>query len=169
MASWPHGPGRPDRAHPTGTALLPAPTTPARTHTGPPRPPRHPRPHHPDPGCTPDRGRPPVCPPHPPVPPTPPPTPPPPTTPHPPPAPTLGAPLTHVGRLYADHPPVSPQHRPAPGQDIQVFTPDLPQATPTDPPRFLLDVHLGTLARRLRLLGLDTIYDNDRDDLSLLQ
>lgn len=82
---------------------------------------------------------------------------------------TLGVPLTEVGPLYADHTPVSPQHRPAPGQDIQVFTPDLPQATPTDPPRFLLDVHLGTLARRLRLLGLDTIYDNDRDDLSLLQ
>src|SRR5699024_5882466 len=72
MASWPHGPGRPDRAHPTGTALLPAPTTPARTHTGPPRPPRHPPPHHPDPGWTPARDRPTVCRPHPRVPPTPP-------------------------------------------------------------------------------------------------
>lgn len=28
------------------------------------------------------------------------------------------------------------------------------------PPRFLLDIHLGTLARRMRLLGLDTAYEN---------
>ena len=27
-------------------------------------------------------------------------------------------------------------------------------------PRFVLDVHLGTLARRLRLLGFDTLYSN---------
>lgn len=82
---------------------------------------------------------------------------------------TLGVPLTEVGHLYADHTPVTPEHRPTPGRHIRVFTPTLPQAAPTDPPRFLLDVHLGSLARRLRLLGLDTAYDNDRDDLSLLR
>ena len=31
-------------------------------------------------------------------------------------------------------------------------------------PRFVLDVHLGRLARRLRLLGFDTIYRNDLSD-----
>jgi uncharacterized protein with PIN domain len=32
---------------------------------------------------------------------------------------------------------------------------------------FLLDVHLGALARRMRLLGIDTAYDPDADDASL--
>lgn len=31
-------------------------------------------------------------------------------------------------------------------------------------PRFICDVHLGKLARRLRLLGFDTIYRNDLED-----
>ncbi len=33
-----------------------------------------------------------------------------------------------------------------------------------DDPRFILDVHLGKLARRLRLLGFDCLYRNDYDD-----
>ena len=33
--------------------------------------------------------------------------------------------------------------------------------------RFVLDVHLGTLARRLRLLGFDTDYSPERDDPEL--
>ncbi len=37
--------------------------------------------------------------------------------------------------------------------------------TPAERPvRFILDVHLGTLARRLRMLGFDTLYRNDYDD-----
>jgi uncharacterized protein with PIN domain len=35
-----------------------------------------------------------------------------------------------------------------------------PQRVPGAPLRFLLDVHLGTLARRLRLLGVDTAYES---------
>jgi uncharacterized protein with PIN domain len=35
-----------------------------------------------------------------------------------------------------------------------------PQQVPGAPLRFLLDVHLGTLARRLRLLGVDTAYES---------
>jgi hypothetical protein len=43
-----------------------------------------------------------------------------------------------------------------------------PQPAPTSPPRFVLDVHLGTLARRMRLLGLDTAYDPEADDEALV-
>jgi uncharacterized protein with PIN domain len=39
---------------------------------------------------------------------------------------------------------------------------------PGTPLRFVLDVHLGALARRMRLLGLDTGYANDLDDDELL-
>src|SRR5260370_530829 len=34
---------------------------------------------------------------------------------------------------------------------------------------FVLDVHLGTLARRLRLVGVDTGYANDADDDALIE
>lgn len=34
-------------------------------------------------------------------------------------------------------------------------------------PRFVLDTHLGRLARYLRLLGFDTLYQNDFDDAAL--
>jgi uncharacterized protein with PIN domain len=34
-------------------------------------------------------------------------------------------------------------------------------------PRFVVDVHLGTLARYLRLLGFDTLYRNDFNDSEL--
>jgi len=36
-------------------------------------------------------------------------------------------------------------------------------------PRFVADVHLGTLARYLRLLGFDTRYGNDLDDATLAE
>lgn len=38
---------------------------------------------------------------------------------------------------------------------------------PLRTPRFVLDTHLGTLARYLRLLGFDTLYRNDYDDETL--
>lgn len=38
---------------------------------------------------------------------------------------------------------------------------------PPDPPRFVLDTHLGRLARYLRLAGFDTRYSNDCDDATL--
>lgn len=35
--------------------------------------------------------------------------------------------------------------------------------------RFILDVHLGKLARRLRLLGFDTVYENNFNDQEIVQ
>jgi uncharacterized protein with PIN domain len=40
---------------------------------------------------------------------------------------------------------------------------------PLREPRFVADVHLGTLARLLRLLGFDTRYANDLDDAELAE
>lgn len=82
---------------------------------------------------------------------------------------SLGVPLTEVGRLRAAGRTVTPSHRPGAGEVIDISAQPRPQPLPRTPPRFLLDVHLGTLARRLRLLGVDTAYDNDRDDDALIE
>ncbi|MEU4149948.1 Mut7-C RNAse domain-containing protein [Streptomyces sp. NPDC026659] len=73
---------------------------------------------------------------------------------------SLGIPLTEVGTLLADGHEVPPAHLPAPGESVTVRPVPHPQRVPGAPLRFLLDVHLGTLARRLRLLGVDTAYES---------
>ncbi|GAA3520718.1 Mut7-C ubiquitin/RNAse domain-containing protein [Nocardioides daeguensis] len=79
-----------------------------------------------------------------------------------------GVPKTEVGGLFVGGEPVDLHYRPQPGDRIEVVEPTWPQTTPTSPPRFVLDVHLGTLARRLRVLGLDTAYETDASDDELL-
>lgn len=86
----------------------------------------------------------------------------------------LGVPHTEVGALELDDEPaqlatvldahsrarlvVQPN---APGHDGPL------RAALARPPRFVLDTHLGTLARYLRLLGFDSRYANDFDDATL--
>ncbi|MFF4925352.1 Mut7-C RNAse domain-containing protein [Kitasatospora sp. NPDC001261] len=72
---------------------------------------------------------------------------------------SLGVPLTEVGALLVDGRAVPDSHVPADGEEITVRAVARPQPSPV-PARFLLDVHLGTLARRLRLLGVDAAYEN---------
>lgn len=79
-----------------------------------------------------------------------------------------GIPLTEVGSLRAGDRLVDAGHRPGPDDVIEVAVRRRPQ--PLDgPPRLLLDVHLGVLARRLRLLGVDVAYRNDVDDDELVE
>lgn len=77
-----------------------------------------------------------------------------------------GIPHTEVGALRLDGVPV-PFTAPARARTLHVLPVARPQAAPTDPPRFLLDVHLGALARRLRILGIDTAYEREADDADL--
>ncbi|MEO3750189.1 Mut7-C RNAse domain-containing protein [Streptomyces sp. B6B3] len=75
---------------------------------------------------------------------------------------SLGVPLTEVGRLLVDGHEVPVSHVPAGADEaVRVCPVDRPQRVPGAPLRFLLDVHLGSLARRLRLLGVDTAYENE--------
>lgn len=74
---------------------------------------------------------------------------------------SAGVPLTEVGRLLVDGREVPVSYVPQAGQTVEVFGVDRPQSIPEAPLRFLLDVHLGTLARRLRLLGVDAAYENE--------
>lgn len=74
---------------------------------------------------------------------------------------SLGVPLTEVGRLTVDGREVRTAHVPVAGEDVRIHGVERPQRVPGAPLRFLLDVHLGTLARRLRLLGVDAAYENE--------
>ncbi|TDB93178.1 Mut7-C RNAse domain-containing protein [Actinomadura sp. 7K534] len=85
---------------------------------------------------------------------------------------SLGVPLPEAGPMTVGGEPADPSMRPAAGADVRVEAVPRPQPVPLEPgqdaPRFVLDVHLGTLARRMRLLGLDTAYHNDMDDPALV-
>jgi uncharacterized protein len=61
---------------------------------------------------------------------------------------------------------VAAAFRPVGSEVVEVHPISRPQSLPAGG-RFLLDVHLGTLARRLRLLGIDTAYTPDADDDAL--
>lgn len=74
---------------------------------------------------------------------------------------SLGVPLTEAGRLLVDGRVVAVSHIPSAGESVEVLGVERPQQVPGAPLRFLLDVHLGTLARRLRLLGVDASYENE--------
>ncbi|MEU6663855.1 Mut7-C RNAse domain-containing protein [Streptomyces sp. NPDC046821] len=73
---------------------------------------------------------------------------------------SLGVPLTEVGALIVDGREVATGHIPSAGERVEVRAVVRPQRVPGAPLRFLLDVHLGTLARRLRLLGVDSAYES---------
>lgn len=82
---------------------------------------------------------------------------------------SLGIPLTEIGELLVGGNPVAAAWRPVDGAVVELLPRHRPQATPTSPPRFLLDVHLGTLARRMRLLGVDTAWHNHMTDDDLIR
>ena len=85
----------------------------------------------------------------------------------------LGVPHTEVDLILVNGVSVPFSHRLADGDRVAVYpvfeSLDISPVTrlrpePLREPRFIPDVHLGTLARYLRLLGFDTAYDNDADD-----
>ena len=82
---------------------------------------------------------------------------------------SLGVPLTEVGPLTVGGRAVEPSYRPRDSEaaDVAAVVRPQPAGSPA-PPRFVLDVHLGALARRLRLVGLDAAYRNDMSDDALL-
>ncbi len=84
-----------------------------------------------------------------------------------------GVPHTEVDLVLVDGEPVGFDHRVAPGARIAVYpvfeTLEVGplqrlRPEPLRTPRFLLDVHLGRLARWLRLLGFDTAWEPDAED-----
>ena len=80
---------------------------------------------------------------------------------------SLGLPHTEVGHLEADGSPIGWDHRPGPGERIRVAPLQQPvdvrcwsrlHPHPLEQERFVVDVNVGKLARKLRLLGFDAAY-----------
>lgn len=91
---------------------------------------------------------------------------------------SLGVPHTEVDLVLADGRSVPFSHRLRAGERISVFpvfeSLDIGgltrvRSTPLRDPRFVLDVHLGRLAKMLRMLGFDSLYSNSMEDRSLAE
>jgi uncharacterized protein with PIN domain len=78
----------------------------------------------------------------------------------------LGIPHTEYGKVRVNGVPSHGGHRVQDGDVVDVYPAEQPALV--SEPRFILDVHLGTLARYLRLLGFDATYDNHASDDDLL-
>jgi len=81
---------------------------------------------------------------------------------------SAGVPLPEVGDLLVAEVSVSRRSRLQEKDQLDVVVRARPQPL-EGPALFLLDVHLGALTRRLRLLGVDTAYDNHADDDHLVE
>lgn len=89
-----------------------------------------------------------------------------------------GVPHTEVDLVLVNGEPVDFAYRIGDGDRVSVYpvfeafdVGDISEvrASPLRVTRFVLDVHLGKLARLLRLLGLDVVYSLERDDADLVQ
>jgi uncharacterized protein with PIN domain len=90
---------------------------------------------------------------------------------------SLGVPHTDVDMIIANGNPVDFAYRLKQGDQISVYPVfesfDISKVSPLRPKplrdtRFILDVHLGKLAKYLRLCGFDTAYRNDFSDTDII-
>lgn len=81
----------------------------------------------------------------------------------------LGVPHTEVGRLLVNEQPATLARTVREGDAVEVFPHAAGEASLDAPVRFLADAHLGGLARMLRMLGINTHYDNGIADREILE
>jgi len=90
----------------------------------------------------------------------------------------LGIPLSEVDLIMVNGQPVERSHRLAENNYVSVYpafeTFDISslkttQKQPLRITRFILDAHLGKLAKYLRMLGFDTLYKNDYGDREIVE
>lgn len=90
---------------------------------------------------------------------------------------SLGVPHTEVDLILANQKPVQFDYHPEKDDFISVYpvfeaidisSINLLRPRPLRETKFVLDVHLGTLARYLRLLGFDTYYRNNLKDEEII-
>jgi hypothetical protein len=90
---------------------------------------------------------------------------------------SLGVPHTEVDLILANGTPVGFDYHPVNEDHISVYPVfealdisgiNMLRHKPLREPKFVLDVHLGTLAKRLRLCGFDTFYRNNLQDEEII-
>lgn len=90
---------------------------------------------------------------------------------------SLGIPHTEVDLILANQKPVQFDYHPVKDDFISVYPVfeaidisriNLLRPKPLRETKFVLDVHLGTLAKYLRLLGFDTFYRNNLEDSEII-
>lgn len=82
---------------------------------------------------------------------------------------SLQIPHTETGKINVNGIPRDDWYILSDGDNVEVFPVVISDWHPEEPPRFLCDVHLWKLARRLRLLGFDTAFDPRWDDAKLAE
>lgn len=82
---------------------------------------------------------------------------------------SLGVPHTEIGRLLVNGEPATLARIVRNGDEIEVYPGNPPESASSEAPAFVADAHLGGLARLLRMLGFDTLYDNGLTDAQLAE
>ncbi|MFO8128823.1 MAG: Mut7-C RNAse domain-containing protein [Bacteroidales bacterium] len=91
---------------------------------------------------------------------------------------SIGIPHVEVDLVLANGEPVGFSYKPSEGDRVSVYpvfeSMDISPVNRLRPeplrvPRFILDVHLGKLARNLRMLGFDSCFDKDLDDPGIIE
>jgi uncharacterized protein with PIN domain len=88
----------------------------------------------------------------------------------------IGVPHPEVDLILVNHSPVGFFHPLQPQDQVEVYPANPtdqrpggmdPLAKPASGSKFVLDVHLGKLAKAMRMLGFDTCYQNDLSDKAI--
>jgi uncharacterized protein with PIN domain len=81
---------------------------------------------------------------------------------------SLGVPHTEIGRLLVNDQPATLARTVRDNDCVEAF-PHEPGSAPFEEPlAFVADAHLGGLARMLRMLGFDSLYDNNLQDAQIV-
>jgi uncharacterized protein with PIN domain len=82
---------------------------------------------------------------------------------------SLGVPHTETGRLTVNGDPATLSRIVREADAIEVFPQHAADVVLDGPPSFIADAHLGGLARLLRMLGFDTLFENAYADRHILE
>ena len=82
---------------------------------------------------------------------------------------SLGVPHTETGRLTVNGKPATLSRIVREADAIEVFPHHAADAATGETPLFIADAHLGGLARLLRMLGFDTLFENAYTDRRILE
>ena len=82
---------------------------------------------------------------------------------------SLGVPHTETGRLTVNGEPATLSRIVREADTIEIFPQHAADVVLDGPPSFIADAHLGGLARLLRMLGFDTLFENAYTDQQILQ